>query len=217
MEVLKLEDFAEVFEKVAEIFADKKEELCAMDANMGDGDLGLTMSKGFGAMPDLIRANMTDGNIGKTLQKAGMKMSSLVPSTMGTLMASGIMEAGKALNEKPEMDALGLSEFFVNFAVGIKKRGKCEAGDRTIYDALYPAGEAAAAAAAAAAEHSDMVTVAREALKGASLGVERTREMVPKFGKAAVFAAKAKGVADQGAVAGCLLVQGIYEFLESKG
>ncbi len=214
MEVLKLEDFAEVFEKVAEIFADKKEELCAMDANMGDGDLGLTMSKGFGAMPDLIRANMTDGNIGKTLQKAGMKMSSLVPSTMGTLMASGIMEAGKALNEKPEMDALGLSEFFVNFAAGIKKRGKCEAGDRTIYDELYPAGEAAAAAAA---EHSDMVTVAREALKGASLGVERTREMVSKFGKAAVFAAKAKGVADQGAVAGCLLVQGIYEFLESKG
>ena len=33
--------------------------------------------------------------------------------------------------------------------------------------------------------------------------------MVPKFGKAAVFAAKAKGVPDQGAMAGLYMLQGL--------
>ena len=47
------------------------------------------------------------------------------------------------------------------------------------------------------------------ACQGAAAGVEATKDMVPKFGKAAVFAAKAAGVADQGAVAGMYMIQGL--------
>ena len=78
---------------------------------MGDGDLGLTMQKGFGALPQLIRDNEAEGDIGKTLMKAGMKMAALVPSTMGTLMSSGIMEGGKAIGKKGEMGPKELAEF----------------------------------------------------------------------------------------------------------
>ncbi|MBF1261021.1 MAG: DAK2 domain-containing protein, partial [Lachnoanaerobaculum sp.] len=133
MTEIRMEDLPELFEFIAKVFVEKKDELCAMDANMGDGDLGLTMSKGYSAMPDLIRENTVENNVGKTLFKAGMKMASVVPSTMGTLMASGIMEAGKSLNEKDKIDAKDLALYFESFAAGIKKRGKCEAGDRTIY------------------------------------------------------------------------------------
>jgi len=145
------------------------------------------------------------------LFKAGMKMSSVVPSTMGTLMASGIMEAGKSLNEKDKIEAADLAVFFESFAAGIKKRGKCEAGDRTIYDALFPAGKEAKKVS-----DGSILEVAMAALQGAEAGVEATKDMLPKFGKAAVFASKAKGVADQGAVAGYLMVKGVYLFLESK-
>ena len=78
------EQLPALFQGVAAIFAEKKEELCNMDAQMGDGDLGLTMDKGYGALPALLQENMEAGDIGKTLMKGGMKMSSLVPSTMGT-------------------------------------------------------------------------------------------------------------------------------------
>ena len=88
MDCMKYHELPAFFQGAADIFAEKKEELCEMDANMGDGDLGLTMEKGFGALPQLIRENGEEGNIGKTLMKAGMKLSGLVPSTMGTLMAS---------------------------------------------------------------------------------------------------------------------------------
>ena len=210
MTEIRIEDLPELFESIAKVFVEKKDELCAMDANMGDGDLGLTMSKGYSAMPDLIRENTVENNVGKTLFKAGMKMASVVPSTMGTLMASGIMEAGKSLNEKDKIDVKDLAVYFESFAAGIKKRGKCEAGDRTIYDALVLAGERAKAA------DGSLLDVASAALKGADEGVEATKDMLPKFGKAAVFSAKAKGIADQGAVAGYLMVKGVCLFLESK-
>ena len=210
MTEIRIEDLPELFESIAKVFVEKKDELCAMDANMGDGDLGLTMSKGYSAMPDLIRENTVENNIGKTLFKAGMKMSSVVPSTMGTLMASGIMEAGKSLNEKDKIEAADLAVFFESFAAGVKKRGKCEAGDRTIYDALSVAGDRAKESVN---ENSTLFDVANAALKGAQEGVEATKDMLPKFGKAAVFSAKAKGIADQGAVAGCLMVKGIFLFL----
>ena len=83
MEEILAKDVPEWFKGASNIFAEKKVELCEMDANMGDGDLGLTMSKGFGALPDLIAENMDENNIGMTLVKAGMKMAAVVPSTMG--------------------------------------------------------------------------------------------------------------------------------------
>ena len=202
------EKIAELFEGVAAVFAKKKEELCEMDAKMGDGDLGLTMDKGYGALPELIRQNTEPGDVGKTLAKAGMKMGSLVPSTMGTLMSSGVMEGGKALKGKPQMGAKELSEYLLAFAAGIRKRGKCELGDRTILDAVDAGAQRAAQAAA---EGADMTGVIEAACEGAAAGVEATKNMKPKFGKAAVFSAKAIGVPDQGAVAGLYMIQGMRD------
>ncbi len=212
-EVITLQDIPAMFEKVAEIFEEKKDELCAMDANMGDGDLGLTMSRGYGALPDLLRENSKEGDIGKMLMKSGMKMSSIAPSTMGTLMSSGIMEAGKALKGKTELTPADLSAYLTSFAAGVAKRGKCQPGDRTILDAVNPAAEKAAEVvkANAAASFAEVIDAAVE---GAKAGVEATKDMKPKFGKAAVFEAKAKGIADQGATAGCYMVIGLQNYLK---
>ena len=209
MDSISCKELPELFQGAADIFAEKKDELCEMDARMGDGDLGLTMQKGYGALPQLIRENMESGNIGKTLMKSGMKMAGLVPSTMGTLMASGIMEGGKALVGKEVMGTEELSEFLSSFARGIHKRGKCQPGDRTILDAMEAAAQKAHEACGTGA---DMEAVMLAAVSGAREGVEATKDMLPKFGKAAVFSAKAKGVPDQGAVAGQYFLEGLSRY-----
>ena len=208
METIRVEQLPELFAGAARVFDDKKDELCEMDARMGDGDLGLTMQKGFGALPDLLRDNLEIQDAGKTLMKAGMKMAGVVPSTMGTLMASGIMEGGKVLKAKAEIKPADLAGFLEGFAAGIQKRGKCEPGDRTILDAMQPAAEAARREAEAGGSLSAVLDAA---VAGAGEGVEATKTMVPKFGKAAVHAAKAAGVPDQGAVAGKYLLEGLRE------
>lgn len=211
MEKISFEQLPELFGGVAEIFTEKKEELCELDAQMGDGDLGLTMHKGYAALPDLIRENAQPGDIGKTLMKAGMKMASLVPSTMGTLMASGIMEGGKALKGLDMMGASELSAYLTGFAAGIQKRGKCQLGDRTILDAVDAGAKKAAQAASAAGATLNIVIDA--AVEGAAAGVEATKNMTPKYGKAAVFAAKAIGTPDQGAIAGQYMIMGLRRFI----
>lgn len=211
MDKLEIKDIPEVFEGVAKIFAEKKDELCEMDAVMGDGDLGLTMSKGYGALPDFLRETAAEGDIGKQLMKGAMKMQNLVPSTMGTLMSSGIMSAGKALKGKTELVPADLATFDTAFAAGIQKRGKCELGDRTILDSV-DAGAKKAEALVAANPDASFAEVADAAVEGADEGCEATKDMLPKFGKAAVHAAKAKGVVDQGALAGYYLLKGIANY-----
>ena len=211
MKTISVEQLPELFQCVGDLFAEKKEELCEMDAKMGDGDLGLTMSKGYGALPGLLKDNTEAGDIGKTLAKGGMKMSSVVPSTMGTLMSSGIMAGGKALKGMAEMNAEALVTFLGAFAEGIANRGKCARGQRTILDAV---GAAADQAKAYFAENPDaeLEQIMEAAVKGAEEGVEATKSMKPVFGKAAVHANVADGVADQGAVAGLYLLKGMQTF-----
>ena len=210
MEKIAINDLSALFDSVAQIMSENSERLCEMDAHMGDGDLGLTMKKGFGALPGLIDG-IDEPDLGKRLAKAGMKMSSVVPSTMGTLMSSGIMEGGKRLAGCADIGAAEFAKFLEGYAAGIQKRGKCQRGDRTVLDAIGPAADAAMAAAAQPG--ATLETVAEAAVRGADEGVAATRDMTPKFGKAAVFAARAAGVEDQGAVAGQLVVQGLANYI----
>ena len=237
------EELPALFQGAADIFREKREELCEMDARMGDGDLGLTMEKGWGALPQLIKEAQVPADVGKTLVKAGLKMASLVPSTMGTLMAGGLMEGGKALAGKDGIGPEELAAFLEGFAAGIRKRGKCAPGDRTVLDAMDGAARAArqalqaeagdlaeaaagpeggeqekgnGPAAASKGEDTCLPRVWEAALAGAREGLEATKRMVPKFGKAAVFSAKALGTADQGAQAGVYLLEGLARYREPE-
>lgn len=210
MSEIKLNDWTTIMQEVAQIMTEHADQLCEMDARMGDGDLGLTMKKGYSALPEIYES-IDEPDMGKRLFKAGTKMSSVVPSTMGTLMSSGWMEGGKHLKGKDLADASDFADFLQGFSDGIAKRGKCAPGDRTVLDALLPA---ALAAAKAADQGMELSAVAEAALEGARSGVASTKNMAPKFGKAAVFAAKAIGTEDQGAVAGMLLVQGLFNGIQ---
>ncbi|MBQ6595148.1 MAG: dihydroxyacetone kinase subunit L [Clostridia bacterium] len=211
MESIRLEQLPELFASVADIMAEKADELCEMDARMGDGDLGLTMKKGFGALPEILTA-IEEADMGKKLAKAGMKMSSVVPSTMGTLMSSGIMSGGKALTGAEAIDAAGYLSFLDGFCAGLEKRGKCQRGDRTVLDAVGAAADAVRAALQADSGLT-LAAAAECALEGAKAGVESTRTMEPKFGKAAVHKAAAQGERDQGACAGMYMIEGYRNYM----
>ena len=71
MEKVTMEQLPELFRAVGDRFAENEELLCDMDSKMGDGDLGLTMKKGFGALPEIIR-NLDEEDFAKKIRKAGM-------------------------------------------------------------------------------------------------------------------------------------------------
>jgi dihydroxyacetone kinase-like protein len=197
-----------LFVKLGEVMTENKENLCKLDAEVGDGDLGLTMSLGFTKTAEgLAPLNETDA--GKLLMRAGMLMSQHVPSTMGTLMASGLMDAGKALKETAEIDAKGLALFIERFRDALINRGKAKPGEKTIIDAFDYS------AKAAAENTADLASCAEAAEKGAKEGLEATKAMMSVHGKAAVFREKTIGKPDPGATVGYIFIKTIADFVRS--
>lgn len=209
MDFLTKDALCQMFEKVSARMAEESALLCEMDAKLGDGDLGLTMKKGFSALHAAL-SELPETDLGKLLMKAGMKMASAVPSTMGTLMGSGVMQGGKAIAGASEMSAQDAAKFLQGYAAGIQNRGKCNRGDRTVLDAIGPAADEAAKAAS---ENASLADVFAAALKGAKEGLESTRNMAPKFGKAAVHAAQCAGEIDQGAYAVYCVISAMAEYV----
>lgn len=206
---LEIRDVTAIIRKASEIMNDNKELLCELDSQLGDGDLGITMAKGWAAAADAASSpDLKD--IGKMLLVCGMKMASSAPSTMGTLMASGLIESGKCLKGKTTLNIEDLSVLITAFCDGIKKRGRCEPGDRTVLDSLWPAAQSTA--------KFNSTTTIEEAvalMREASLaGLENTKNLIPKHGKAAVFAARAIGKYDQGAYAGFLFIDAFYQIID---
>ena len=91
---LNRESLRSLFAEWARVMQGNKTVLTELDSVVGDGDLGLTMSDGFAAASDSAQ-HSNEPDLGRFFYLAGKAMASAVPSTMGTLMASGLMQAGK--------------------------------------------------------------------------------------------------------------------------
>ncbi|EAV3944742.1 DAK2 domain-containing protein [Salmonella enterica] len=188
----------------------KRDELIKLDQAVGDGDLGITMQKAFHAAQQ-IQPEQEKG-IAHYLIQCGFAMARAAPSTMGTLMATGFMCGGKALS--PGLMTLGapeLATFFCGFTQGIAERGKARPGDKTVLDVLLPASDALMQETAAGAP----LGRAAEAAKAAAMaGLEATRAMFPRHGKAAVFADSSAGKEDPGATVALIIFSVLSRYVK---
>jgi len=188
---------------------ENKDYLIELDATFGDGDLGLTMSSGFKAAKDVVNQTK-ETDIGKLSMLVGMAFAKTVPSTMGTLVASGFMKSAKALKGITEIDAHGFVTFTFEFVTGIMERGKAKPGDRTIIDSMYPA---YLAAKEEASKNVELLSIAKEALIAAEEGVETTKDMKAAYGRGVFFGDQVLGHPDQGAIVGKLIYQCFVDVL----
>ena len=117
-----------------------------LDQAVGDGDLGVTAVKLAEAL-ETAASQTSGGDIGKLIAQTGIALNRAAPSTMGTLMATALMQAGKAVTGKEALVAPDLALLLGAAAEGVQMRGKAHLGDKTLLDALHPASNAFAAAA----------------------------------------------------------------------
>ncbi len=197
-------------EKADEIMNEKKEYLIQLDSVVGDGDLGLTMSDGFRAAYQAVKDGQhTDA--GKLLYDAGKAMSTAVPSTMGTLMASGLMQAGKALKGKTEIKEQDFIVLFQAYFEGVANRGKAKVGDKTFLDGFYPAVEAMKKTLE---EGNNLVKAAELATEAAEKGFENTTSMIAVHGRAATRGEASRSLWDPGAAVALLIMQAFEQSLK---
>jgi dihydroxyacetone kinase-like protein len=181
---------------------ERKDFLIELDGKVGDSDLGLTMSKGFAAAAAAVAGAQEPP--GRLLMKAGMAIAKAAPSTMGTLLATGFMRGGKALEGEERVCTPQMRRFWEAFLGGILERGKAKPGDKTVVDALEPAVRALQQADAASAP---LPAALEAAAAAAAAGVEATKAMIAQHGKAACFQEKTRGLPDAGATVAMMLFE----------
>ncbi len=205
---LNINDLKKIIVAVKDTMYENRDYLIKLDSVMGDGDLGLTMCKGFNSADEAIQAYDGD-DIGQGLLKVSMSMSNAA-GTMGILLASAIMSAAKIAKGKNEIDDNDIVQMGYAAVEGIQKRGKAKVGDKTILDSLVPAVEALKKAVN---EGKSLAEAAREAAVAAKEGVEKTKEMVSQFGRAHYYGEKSRGKQDPGATVALLICQTIRDYL----
>jgi len=207
MDALTARDVVDLFARLREVMEAKRNFLIELDGKVGDSDLGLTMSKGFAAAAEAV-AGSTDPP-GKLLMRGGMAIAKAAPSTMGTLMATGFVRGGEALESAATLGTGEALRFFEAFLSGILERGKAKPGEKTVVDALWPAVDALRTAEQ---DRQPLPAALAAAARAAAEGLTATRDMVAQHGKAACFQEKTRGLEDAGATAGFLLFETMAQF-----
>lgn len=201
------DEIAALFARLADVFAAEKEALIALDGKVGDSDLGLTMAKGFGAAHDAVAAMETPTPEAQ-LKTAGAALARAAPSTMGTLMATGLLRGSAAVSGAERLETAEMAAFWSAFRDGVAHRGRAQVGDKTVLDVLHPIAETMQAQAREGAALDAALDRARVAAEQA---LEDTKDLVAQHGKAAAFQEKTRGIQDAGSTVAVILIRTMAE------
>lgn len=196
--------------KIAETLNENKDYLIELDAAMGDGDLGLTMSTGFKVLYNEID-NIDSNDLGMVLMKLGMIMNNNVPSTMGTLMSICLIKGSKEAKGKNNLHLDDLVNIGRAAIAGVQERAGTKIGDKTMLDALYPAVEALSKSFD---NNLSLKDAFKRAFDAALNGAEKTKELKSTHGRAAYYGDNSIGKPDPGAYAVMFIFKGMYLSME---
>ena len=139
------------------------DELNALDGQLGDGDLGVTMTRGGRALLDIVPTLPAD--VGMALMACAQAMTKVSGSSYGTLLATGLLTAAKATRGRTEVPWLKTGALLRAALDAMKTRGKSALGDKTMLDAFD-----------AAASATEGETEPAQILKASAAAVDATLE-----------------------------------------
>jgi dihydroxyacetone kinase len=181
--------------------------LTALDQAMGDGDLGITALKIAAALKEYAQTDPA-GDLGKWLAGAGLAVNKAASSTMGTLLATALMRAGKEARGLAELTPASLSAMLTAANLGIQERGKAKLGEKTIVDALHPAAEAFAAALL---EDRGLQEAGARMLAAAEAGRDSVTPLKSSTGRASWVGERTIGKVDPGCEALVIILNSITQ------
>lgn len=185
--------------------------LTDIDRKIGDGDHGTGMKRGFSHVITELEGYQPE-SADDVFRVTGMTLLDTMGGAsgvlFGTVFISGLIKrkAGDYLTLKDFADIFGCS------LEALKKRGRAKPGDKTMVDALEPAVEAIIAGADQDMELEEGIRAAEAA---AYEGVEYTKTVKARFGRAKYFGKKAIGLQDAGATSVWIMFRSMNEWLHS--
>ena len=199
-----LVDFLRLF---AQRLEERKAELTALDAQIGDADHGINMARGFAAVVGKLES-LADGTPGELAKQVGMTLISTVGGASGPLYGTFFLRFAGAAGEAPTLSPLLFGEALRAGLEGVAQRGKAEPDDKTMVDAMRPAVEAYEATV------DEGVPLALDAAAAAAAaGRDRITPLVARKGRASYLGERSANHQDPGATSTTMLFETLRDAL----
>lgn len=207
MSSLDTKQMAAIIEGMAKKIEAEKEYLTELDNEIGDGDHGINLARGFEAVEKKL-PSLAGGDIGVLLKGVGMQLVSTVGGASGPLYGAAFMKAGMACKGLTEIDGPAFVKAMEAAVDGIKMRGKATEGEKTMLDALCPALKVMQDDVAAGKSLKEAL---QDAAQAAEKGVEYTKTIIATKGRASYLGERSLGHQDPGATSSLYLLQVLAE------
>ena len=181
--------------------------LSEIDGKIGDGDHGINMSKGFRLTGERLPG---DAGLAQGFATLGDTLLGDIGGSMGPLYGTFFTEMADALDGAERIDAGRFAAALRAGVEAVADLGGAKVGDKTLMDVLVPA----QAAFDAASERGEGFAACLLAMKAAAAaGLESTRDMVARIGRASRLGERSRGTLDAGAASCSLLLAALADGL----
>lgn len=195
--MITVSDLKAAIDRAASYTSACSDELCRADGELGDGDLGITVANGFA---EAAKADLPE-DFGLALLEVAKAFQRVSSSSYGTLVATGLMSAAKALKGSGTLDPAAIPALLAGARDAMMARGKGNLGDKTVLDSLDQL-----SAALDGLPPADMAGVARESV---AKTVAEYRQKPNLLGRARMFGERSVGLPDPGQLAFQRIVEGL--------
>jgi phosphoenolpyruvate---glycerone phosphotransferase subunit DhaL len=202
----------DVLINITNVIEENKDYLCALDSEVGDGDHGVSMTIGMRTARKALAAlqNPSPESAFRTVAEA---YADEVGAASGVLYETAFEAAAKAAAGKTALEtSADWAKVLEAIANEIQTIGKVQLGDKTMYDAWKPAADALRQAAN---NREPLRSALSKSTAAALKGVEDTKDLIPKRGRASRLGERARGHQDAGATSAYLMIKTIEESLHN--
>lgn len=193
MRRLTVEGYADYLQNVIGKISAEKEYITGLDSVLGDGDHWANLMVGFNRILEQID-ELKKCDFETLFKQIGKIFLNSSGGSSGILYCSAYLSAAPYLKGKSEISVSDLAEILRLEQKGIEARGGAKPGDKTMLDTL------AAAAAAAGGDGGSEDDLLRRISAGAYEGMNSTKDMEARKGRACYRKDKGVGHIDPGAV-----------------
>jgi len=191
--------------RVVDTLEEKKRYLDRLDSPIGDGDHGRTIAGAFNRIIPILESS-SEEDVGDLLVKVGRSLAFSAGAATGPLYGTAFMEAGKSVRGKKEIYLKDCVRMIQAAEEGVKRRGKVEVGDKTMLDTIHPVRESLECSFS----QGDTLEVAlKKAKEAARRGMESTKEIISRKGRASHLGERSRGHIDPGSASTCLIIEAL--------
>jgi len=199
------ETVVKTIEVISDTIIENSEMLNDLDRAIGDADHGINMKRGFEKVKSIL--DDTQGKaISEVFKTVGMTLLTSVGGASGPLYATVFLKFADQCKDMDSLDA-ATYENMLNAAIeGIKKRGKSDAGCKTMLDVWIPYADTLKSEKSLG---TDFSIALGKSVEAAHDGFEYSKTIVATKGRASYLGERSIGHGDPGAASTVLILESL--------